>query len=222
MAEIIKTTIVHRNRLLREGLGIVLSQQSDISVLAQTATAQDVLTTHRAPAPHVIVLDFALPQRDGLVEARRLRHAMPSAKILMVGMTERESDVLACVEAGVAGYLPSEASLDDLVQSIRSVVAGEVHCSPKVVSFLFAHIAEAPRNRAWAPEPVWNRLTRREREIIGLIEEGMSNKEIAVSLCIEVQTVKNHVHRVLEKLQLQNRREAAQYAREHGLFRQVT
>ncbi len=222
MEESIKTIIIHRNRLLREGLGMVLSQQPDIAVLAQVAATQDDLATLQALAPHVIVLDFALPQRDGLAEARKLRYALPSAKILMVGMTEREADVLACIEAGVAGYLPSEASLDDLVQSIRSVVAGEAYCSPKVVSFLFAHIAEAPRRRAWAPESVAGRLTRREREIIGLIEERMSNKEIADCLCIEVQTVKNHVHRILEKLQLQNRREAAQYAREHGLFRQVT
>ncbi len=222
MEAAIQIVIVHRKRLIREGLAFVLGQQPDMQIVAQVCEARDVLVTLPGLEPQVIVVDFALPERVGLAEARKLSQACPNAKILMIGMTELESDVWACIEMGAAGYLPHDASLEELLHHIRAAAAGEAYCAPKVVSFLFARIAEGARTRERVPTPGLVRLTRREREVIGLIEEGLSNKEIAVCLRIEVQTVKNHVHNILEKLRLGNRREAAQYAREHGLWRHMT
>ena len=218
MEDVIRVLIIHWNRLLREGLAFVLSQQQPINVVGAVAQANAALEDLEKLRPDVIVLDLCLPGREGLGEARRVRGVFPEAKVLMIGLSELESDVLACIEAGAAGCLPQEASLEDLLNNIQAVSAGEALCHPKVAGALFSRLAETGRERELRQIVGLPNLTRRELEIIALIEKGFSNKEIAVHLKIEVQTVKNHVHNVLDKLQLDGRREAARYAREQGLL----
>lgn len=217
----VRVAISHRKRLFRDGLAFALSQQQDLTVVGSVAEACELLGEMERLRPDVLVLELSLPGREGLGEARRIRQAAPEIKILMIGLSELESDVLACIEAGAAGYLPQEASLEDLLHHIRAVAAGETLCSPKVARFLFSWIAEGARKRDRFQAPSLTHLTRREREIIALIEEGASNKEIAVRLQIAIQTVKNHVHNILEKLQLDSRREVARYVREQGLLGMV-
>ena len=136
----------------------------------------------------------------------------------MMGLTELQSDVIGCIEAGAWGYLPQEASLEDLLNNIHAIAAGEALCSPKVAGVLFSRVAMVGRERELRQVLGLPNLTRRELEVIELIEEGLSNKEIAVRLDIEVQTVKNHIHNILDKLQLDGRKEAARFARERGLL----
>jgi len=217
----IRVGLIHRNRLFREGLAVVLSQQQDISVVTCLAEAKEAFGDIERLRPDVLLLDFSQRGQEGLQEARQLHEAAPEAKLLLMGLTESESDALACIEAGAAGLLQREASLEELVHSIRAVVAGEARCSPKVVALLFSQIAQEAHTRKRLQLPGLPHLTSRERQILGLIEEKYSNKEIAVRLHIEVQTVKNHVHNILEKLQLHTRREAAWYAREQGLLRNL-
>ncbi len=214
----VRILIIHKNRLFREGLAFVLTQQPNVTVAAVTASASDILQDLEKLRPDIVVLDLSLPDREGLAEARQIRHASPDVRILMMGITELQSDVLACVEAGAAGYLPQEASLEQLLENVRAVAAGEAICSPKVATFLFSRVAEAARERELRRVQGLPSLTRRELEIIASVEDGLSNKEIATRLQIEVQTVKNHIHNILEKLQLDGRREAARYARERGLL----
>jgi len=218
MVRDVRVLIIHRNRLLREGLAFVLAQQQDISVIGSVADPGEVLEELGRLRPAVIILDLGLPARRGLEEAQRIRGRSPDSKILMMGVSELESDVLACIEAGASGYLPQEASLEDLLNNIQALAAGETLCSPRVAALTFARIAEGARERQRLRSLGLARLTRREVGVIALIEEGLSNKEIAVRLQIEVQTVKNHIHNILEKLQLDGRREAARYAREQGLL----
>jgi DNA-binding NarL/FixJ family response regulator len=217
MGEAIRVVMIHRKRLWREGLTFVLSQQQNITVVGSVAKASEILEEIEGLCPEVILIDFSLPDRDGLGETRLIRKTWPGVKILMIGLSELESDVLACIEAGAAGYLPQEASLAELLNNIQAVAAGEAFCSPRVASFLFSRIEEGARARERLRAFGLVHLTRREREIVALIEEELSNKEIAVRLRVEIQTVKNHVHSVLEKLQLHSRREVAQYVREQGL-----
>ena len=217
----IRVGLIHRNRLFREGLAIVLSQQQDISVITCLAEVKDALVDIEGLRPDVLILDFSQRGQDGLQETRQLHEAAPEAKLLLMGLTESEADILACIEAGASGILQREASLEELVRSIRTVVDGAALCPPKVVALLFSQIAESAHRRKRLQLPGLPHLTSREREILALIEEKCSNKEIAVRLHIEVQTVKNHVHNILEKLQLPTRREAAWYAREQGLLRSV-
>jgi DNA-binding NarL/FixJ family response regulator len=219
MKGVIRVVIIHRKRLLREGLAFVLSQQQGMAVVSSVAKASEVLGEMAILRPDVILIELSLPERDGLSELRQIRRTFPDvARVLMIGLSELASDVLACIEAGASGYLPQEASLEDLIRSIRAVAAGETFCSPKVAGFLFTHIAQRARERERLQALNLTHLTRREHEVIALIEEGLSNKEIAIRLQIELQTVKNHVHNILEKLQLDGRREVARYAREQGLL----
>ena len=215
----IRILIIHRSRLIREGFAFVLDHQESISVIGSVAGVGEVVGDLERLRPAVILLDLCLPDRGGLRDAQWIREVLPGAKILMTGLSELESDVLACFEAGAAGYLPQEASLEELLNSIQAVAAGEVLCSPKVTALLVSRIAEASRERELRRVQGLPNLTRRELEIIALVEEGLSNKEIAVRLEIEIPTVKTHIHNILEKLQLDGRREAAQYVRERGLLR---
>ncbi len=215
---VIRILIIHRNRLFREGLAFVLGQQHNISVVGSVPEADEVMGELETLAPDVILMDLCLSGWEGVGEAQRICGAFPKVKILMLGHTELESDVLACIEAGAAGVLSEEASLEDLLNNIQGVAIGEAVCSPKVAGLLFSRVAEAGRNRQLLQVLGPPNVTRRELEIITLIEQGLSNKEIAIRLAIEVQTVKNHIHNILEKLQLDGRQEAARYARERGLL----
>jgi len=214
----VRVLIIHRNRLFREGLAFVLAQQEAMTVVGSVAEVGGVLGGLEMLCPDVVLLDLCLPGREGLGEIRQICGVLPKAKILMMGLTELQSDVLACIEAGAKGYLPQEASLEDLLNHIQAVAAGEALCSPTVASLLFSRVAEAGRERDLRQVLGLPSLTRRELEIITLIEGGLSNKEIAVRLRIEVQTVKNHIHNILEKLRVDGRREAVRFARERGLL----
>lgn len=219
--DVIRVLIIHRSRLIREGFAFVLAHQKSMSVIGSVAGVGEVVGDLERLPPDVILLDLYLPDRGGLRDAKWIREVLPGAKILMTGLSELASDVLACFEAGAAGYLPQEASLEELLKNIQAVAAGEVLCSPKVTALLVSRITEASRERELRRVRGLPNLTRRELEIIALVEEGFSNKEIAVRLVIEIPTVKTHIHNVLEKLQLDGRREAAQYVRGLGLLRSL-
>ena len=124
MEEVIRVFIIHRNRVFREGLSFVLAQQQTISAVYTVAEASAVLEDLQRVRPHVIILDLCLPGREGFGEARLIRGVFPEAKILMIGLTKLESDLLACVEAGAAGCLPQGASLEDLLNNIQAVATG--------------------------------------------------------------------------------------------------
>lgn len=218
MSGTIRVLIIHRNCLFREGLAFVLAQQPTIAVVGSVAEASAVLGELEKLRPDVIILDLYLPGREGVEEAQRIRAVFPDAKIVIIGLDNAQSDILACIEAGGAGCLPQDASVEDLLNNIQAVAAGEALCSPKVAGLLFSRIREAGRERDLRQVSGLPGLTRREHEIMRLIAEGLSNKEIAVRLQIEVQTVKNHVHNILDKLHLDDRRAAARYARERGLL----
>jgi two-component system nitrate/nitrite response regulator NarL len=218
MREPLRVLIIQRNRLLRESLAFVLSYQQNIHLIGSAADLREIIEVIHQMLPDIIIMDLSLPERDGLEEARQICQVAPTSKVLMIGLRELESDVLACIEAGVAGYVPQEASLEELLQNMQAIAAGEAFCSPKVTPLLFSRLAENARAWRCLQSLHRTRLTRRELEIISLIEEGLSNKEIAVRLRIELQTVKNHVHNVLEKLRVHSRREAAQYVKSQHLW----
>jgi len=208
---VIRVAIVADIRLYREGLARVLERQPNISVVATAATSDGSLAPLLQLGPDVILIDKAMP--DSLAAMRRVAVAAPGAKVVSLSVREGEGegeddrDVLASAEAGAIAYVPREASLEDLVAVIECAVRGEAVCSPRVAGALLRRIAALATDGRSDRVPA--RLTKREREIMGLIDEGLSNKEIAKRLRIEVATVKNHVHNILEKLQVHRRGEAA-------------
>jgi two-component system nitrate/nitrite response regulator NarL len=158
-------------------------------------------------APDVVLVDTTV---DGMLDlVRALTTASPPARVVALALPERSSEVVACAEAGALGYVTEDASIADLVATVEGVVRGEMRCSPRITATLLRRIAVLAADARTAA-PVTN-LTSRELEVLALLGEGLSNKQIAQRLCIELATAKNHVHRILEKLRVGRRGEASAY-----------
>lgn len=188
--------------LYREGIASSLAARGGFDVVGSVASFDDarlVIATH---PPDVMVVDAATPRSFDLIQ--RLRAAAPSARIVAFGIEDCETDILACAEAGVSGYLLRDGSMDDLTAVIAGAMRGEVVCPPRVTASLFRRLASLASSRDLLPAR-WISLTDRERDVLSLLDAGLSNKEIATDLHIELSTVKNHVHRVLEKLNVKSR-----------------
>ena len=152
--------------------------------------------------PDIILLDVTAARR--LADVQRLAKAAAGARIIALGITETPRRVVACAEAGIVAYVARDATFDELLATLRQVQAGEASCSPRIAAALFRRLAERVGTASTA-----SALTPREREILTLIDQGLSNKEIAQRLYIELATVKNHVHHILAKLHVHRRGEAA-------------
>lgn len=215
MSTSIHVFIVDDNRLFREGLVSMLSELEDLIVVGAAASGHEALEQIRKLRPEVALIDIGMPDKDGIEVTQALHQDIPEVKVLILGMPDLTEEIMACIEAGAAGYVLKEASFDYLVETIRSANRGESFCSPRMAASLFSRIAELTAERI--PESTL-KLTQREIEVINKVADGLSNKEIALQLYIEEQTVKNHVHNILDKLQLHNRLEAVQYARERNLL----
>lgn len=211
----IRVFIADDNRLLREGLASMLEEVEDMEIVGMASSGKQALEQIQQTRPEVALLDIGMPDKDGLEVTQVLYKSLPSTKIIILGMPDLTDEIMSCIEAGASGYVLKEASFEYLVESIRSVKQGESFCSPRMAASLFSRIAELAGERI--PESAV-KLTPREVEVIKKIADGLSNKEIAGKLFIEEQTVKNHVHNILDKLQLHNRLEAVQYARERRLL----
>jgi DNA-binding NarL/FixJ family response regulator len=210
---VIRVVIVGEMRLYREAISQVLARHPRIRVTGSTAgsaKAEHLLAQCRTD---VVLVDMATA--DSLAIIRALVAGAPDVNVIALGLAEHEPDVIACAEAGISGYVTRDASLDDLAATIESVARGEMPCSPGVAATLLRRITALAAQQDVQPADV--SLTRRELQILDLIDEGLSNKEIAERLFIEVATVKNHVHNILEKLNVQRRGEAAARARMSGL-----
>ena len=166
----------------------------------------------------VLIVEFALLRRLEEHGVLRIGCLPLGVKVLVIEVPDREDDILYCIEAGGAsGYLVQNASLSDLEENIGAIARGETVCSPRIAHLTFCRMSLLARQETEPSIPNGTPLTRREVEIVRLIDEGLSNKEIAARLQIEVSTVKNHVHHILEKLQLKNRRSAVNYVKAQGL-----
>lgn len=219
MQELIRVFIVDDNRLLREGLVSMLAEQEDIIVIGAAASGRKALEQIKNLRPEIVLIDIGMPGKNGIEVTQELRRDLPEAKVIILGMVDLTGEIMACIEAGAAGYVLKEASFDYLVETIRSVHCGESVVSPQMAASLFSRIAELAAERLPRIPPSSVKLTTRELEIINVIAEGLSNKEIARRLSIEAQTVKNHIHNILEKLQLKNRLEAVEFARARNLLK---
>jgi DNA-binding NarL/FixJ family response regulator len=192
-------------RLYREGLTFSLSRQPEIDVVGAAALGPDALIEIARCGPGVVLLDFATPHAIEWV--RRLNRTLPGIKVIAFAVGEIDHELIACAEAGIAGFVTRDGSVDDIVRAVLNAQRGDIDCSPRISGLLFRHVASlSEAKHDSSPRPA---LTRREREIAALLNEGLSNKEIARLLRIGAATVKNHVHNILEKLHVSRRGEAA-------------
>lgn len=203
-------------RLYHEGIRQFLSSQPSVEVVgtADSSSAALRLTTELCPA--VLVLDQALP--GSLEVLRTLRRLNSPCRVVTLGLPDQEDALLLWAEAGVSGFVPRDATVDALCQIVADAVRGDLHCSARVAGNLLKRLqvraSAGPRSVHRA------RLTVREAQIVSLLEQGLSNKGIAQKLGIQVATVKNHIHNLLEKLEVHRRGEAAALCRMHASHRQ--
>lgn len=208
----IALVVIDDNRLLREGIAALIRTQPGFKVLAVAADADEALRKAREARPDVVLLDLGLENHDSLGLTATVRQEVPEAKIIVMGLGPFQDDVADYVRAGAVGFVMKDASFEDFCQTIREVAGGAQVLPSPLTSSLFAQIARnvPAARKAYAMDSV--RLTLRERQVIDLLGEGLSNKQIAARLHIAVHTVKSHVHNLLEKLSLRSRLEVAAFA----------
>jgi DNA-binding NarL/FixJ family response regulator len=208
----ISLVLIDDNRLLREGLAAMIHTQPGFRVLAASADVDEALQKVREAKPDVVLLDFGLEDHDSLSLTATVHGEVPAARVIVMGLLPLQEDVANYVRAGASGFIMKDASFEDFFATIRAVAGGAEVLPQALTNSLFSQIVRSAgqsRSKARALESV--RLTNRERQVIDLLGEGMSNKEIATQLHIAVHTVKSHVHNVLEKLALHSRLEVAAF-----------
>ena len=196
----IRVFVVASVRLYREGLAELLPRRAPIEIVGTAESWTDGGEQVLAVAPDIVLLDTAVA--DGARAIGEIVRNANGAKVIALSVADSDGDVIAYAEAGVSGYVARDGSLDDLATAICSTARGEVACSPAIAGALLRRVSKLS---TFGRLDADDRLTRREAEIAQLLEEGLSNKEIAQQLCIEPATVKNHVHHILEKLGARSR-----------------
>ncbi|MET8654711.1 response regulator transcription factor [Nocardia aurea] len=214
----IRVLIADDQRLVREGLAVLLDAQPGIEVVGQAVDGAAAVDAAGELRPDIVLMDVRMPVLDGVAAAERLTVSGNPAKIIMLTTFDLDEYVYAALRAGASGFLLKDASASALAEAIRVVTRGEAMLAPSVTRRLLAEIARRPPGRRPELAPP-ARLTARETTVLTLIARGLSNAEIAAELVISEQTVKTHVGRVLDKLRLRDRTQAAIYAYETGLVR---
>ena len=206
----IRVLVIEDNRLVRDGLVDLLDAQPDFTVVAAVESADMALLKHAKP--DVALVDATLGTGDSVRLVEGIRKTTPPTRVIVMDLLPLREDMIDFIRAGATGFLVKNATVDDCVQTVRSVAAGADVVPPVLAATLLSHIAERAVERN-APQVLTAvRMTNREREVIGLIAEGLSNKDIAQRLNIATHTVKSHVHNILEKLALHTRLEIAAHA----------
>lgn len=208
--ENIRVLICDDHALFRRGLVMVLESEDGIEVVAEAEDGEDAIAKAAEAAPDVILMDVRMPKMSGIDATRAIADVVPAAKILMLTVSDEEEDLYEAVKAGATGYLLKEISIEEVANAIRAVITGQSLISPSMASKLlseFNNLAKAAQQKVLAPK-----LTDRELQVLKLVAQGLSNREVAEQLYISENTVKNHVRNILEKLHLHSRMEAVVYA----------
>ena len=204
----IRLLLIEDNRLLREGLTEMIKKQRGLDLVGASEKFEGVLPKAQELKPQVVLLDQCLQDQNSLHVAQIITKEFPEAKVIVMGLIPVKADVIEFVKAGASGFILKDATFDDFLKTIRSVAQGGKVLPLALTGSLFSQIVEvAVRNGKVQLNDV--RITKREHEIVDLISEGLSNKEIAQRLHVSTYTVKSHVHMILEKLALHTRLQVA-------------
>lgn len=206
----ITVAVIDDNRLVREALSAMLNRLPDVEVVASAVGDKAFMELNH---PNVVLLDVGLRDHESLRVAAALIKDAPHAKIIIMDLMPVNEEIVEFVNIGVSGFVLKDATFEDLVDTIRSVAAGDKVLPARMTESLFSQIVKEAQVRADEEVLEDVRMTRREREVIELIAEGLSNKEIAQRLGIATHTVKTHVRNVMEKLELHTRLQIAAYSR---------
>lgn len=209
----IRILLVNEIRLMGNVIAAALEDEPDIKIVGIVTSPEEALEIVKANAVDVALVSTRLPERGAIKLTSAISESAPATKVLALGLTEEKKRVLRYVEAGATGYILKDDSLDDLIETVRAAQDGKVFVSPQIAAAMMERLSDLAQMFSDVENSVTDEagLTPRELEVLGLIGEGLTNQQIAEQLVIEVGTVKNHVHSILEKLDVSSRGEAAAY-----------
>ena len=207
MSEVLRVELVDDHQVVREGLKALIDAQDDLEVVGEASTVVDAVRRVGYDSPDVVVLDVRLPDGSGIEACREIRARWPHVRVLMLTSFADDEALFSSIMAGASGYVLKQIKSIDLVESVRKVGRGESLLDPEMTDRVFRRIrGEEP------DDPMLARLSKQERKILGLIAEGLTNRQIAERMFLAEKTVKNYVSNVLAKLDMSRRSEAAAYA----------
>lgn len=222
-AETIRLVIADDIPLFREMLVHTLEEEDDIEIIAHASNGLEAVEACRVHRPHIILLDVEMPKMNGVEATKVIREECPATRVVILTAYEDDQLILELIQAGAAGYLVKDTHVDEVVKAIRVAHDGESLIQPRVAQKILKMMVAMPTNSS---EPTLKRevkeklerLTAREREVLEGIAKGLNNKELAELFCIGHTTVKTHVNRMMQKLELRDRVEAVLFALEAGLL----
>ncbi len=207
----IKILVADDHAILRDGIRALLDLHDDIEIIGEASEGNEAIEKTRELMPDIIVMDIAMPGMDGLEATRRIKKKNPQVKILILTQHDNREYIISAIKAGAAGYVPKKALGSELISAIRAVHRGESFLYPSAAAALiqdYLHQVE---------EEPYDLLTAREREILKLIAEGHTSREVAEMLFISLKTVLGHRTKLMDKLDIHNRTELIRYAMRKGL-----
>ncbi|WP_328472033.1 response regulator transcription factor [Actinoplanes sp. NBC_00393] len=209
----VRVLLVDDQALFREALGVLLGVSSELTVVGEAANGAEAVDRVAELRPDVVLMDLRMPVLDGVAATRRIREGYPATRVIALTTFDDDEDVFAALRAGAVGYLLKDVSSERLVEAVRAAVRDESVLHPSVAAKLVARVAQLP-----PAKPLVDPLSERELEVLRLLAQGNSNREIAAALFLAEGTVKNHVTNVLGKLGVRDRTQAALHARSLGLL----
>lgn len=212
----IRVLVVDDHTLVRQGIVGLLESQHDIEVVGQAGNAQEALAAIPSASPDVVLMDIAMPGQSGLDATREIRERFPSTQVLIVTIHDREDYLFQALRAGAAGYVLKGAEIQDLLSAVRTAHRGEIYLYPSVTTKLVSDYLR--RSQTGEDRKTYDGLTDREREILGLIAQGLTVNEIASALFLSPHTVQSHRDHITTKLGLHSKAALIKYAITRGLI----
>lgn len=218
----IRLLLIEDNRLLRDGIFSILKSYKDILIVASSGDGRNTYQKIQQLKPNVVLLDLGLRSQNSLNVVEIVKKDFPDAKIIVMDLAPVQADILYYIKAGASGFILKDASMNDFLSTIRKVAEGSTVLPPLLVDSLFSQIIEhaVKKGKPGLTDAV--RMTKREREVIGLLGNGLSNKDMAKKMRISTYTVKSHIHNIMEKLALHTRLEIANYSYNEHTLKTVT
>jgi len=215
MAKKLKIVLAEDHTILREGLRALLSADPGFTVVGEAEDGREAVRCVERLSPDLVLMDLSMPRMSGTEAIREIKRRHPETRIIVLTVHKSEEYLHATLQAGADGYVLKDATHDELVLAIKSVVKGRPYLSPGVSKKLVEGYLEGKAGSQ--PNSLWQKLSQREREVLKLIAEGYKNKEIAADLCISLKTVEKHRANLMKKLGLHNAAALTVYAMEKGL-----
>jgi two-component system, NarL family, response regulator NreC len=213
----IRLLLVDDHQVVRSGLRMLLSNESDVEIVGEAGTAQEALNAVQSLKPNVVLMDIGLPDLSGIDATREIKRTYPEIAVVALTIHEDEEYFFKMLEAGASGYVPKRAAPEELLTAIRSAAVGEVYLYPSLAKLLVKdYLAQEHTSEA---EKALDGLTEREQEVLLYLAEGVANDEIAEALVISTKTVARHRENIMQKLGLHSRSELVRYAIRKGIIK---